>query len=148
MREVNIPAAGEINEYALDTALRAALATRLIGLSTYGPGRDFTVWLADEATADDDATTTALSAAHDPVFLTLDKAAIRADGADRAVVTVRAPRPDAAPVILLVNGQATPIPLVDGRGSLEIASLDPARIVVALKGGINRCVDQLEVEAR
>ncbi len=147
MHEVVIVGAGEINEFALDTALRATLAARLIGLSTYGPGRDFSVWLADEATTADDTAAAALSTAHDPVFLSLDRATIQADGLDFATVTVRAPRPDALPVSLIVNGQPVPIPLVDGYGALEIASLDPARIVVTLKDGLNRCADQLEVQA-
>jgi hypothetical protein len=147
MRELIIDGVGEINEWALDTALRSMLAARLIGLSTYGPGRALSIWLADEATAPDETAATALMAAHDPVFLSLDKATIQADGADVATVTIRTPRADAAPVLLLVNGQLTPIPLLDGVGTLEIVSLDPARIVVALKSGSNRCVDQLEVQA-
>jgi hypothetical protein len=147
MRELTIEGAGEINEFALDMALRAALATKLIGLSTYGPKRAFSVWLADEANSADDATATALTGAHDPVFLSLDKATIQADGADVATVTVRAPRPGAAPVILLVNGQEAPISLLDGRGTLEIVSLDPTLITVTLKDGVNRCVDKLEVQA-
>ncbi len=147
MRELTINGAGEINEFALDTALRTSLAARLIGLSTYGPARAFAIWLADDATPADEAKAALLAGAHDPVFLSADKATIQADGADVAKVMVRAPRPGAAPVILLINGQEAPIPLIDGLGALEIVSLDPARIVVTLKDGANRCVDPLEIQA-
>src|SRR5690349_3598734 len=57
--------------------------------------------LDDSATPGDLATADSVAAAHDPVFLSVDKAIIAADGVETATITVLAPKPGAAPVTLV-----------------------------------------------
>jgi hypothetical protein len=91
--------------------------------------------------------------AHDPVFLSASKLAIRADDLDEVTVTVTALKPDAAPVVLLVsiNGGAASewaISLVDGVGSDVITAADPCSITITLKDPDNRSTDALTLIAR
>lgn len=137
---------------ALDTALRAALGARCYGLSTYGAGRDISIWLDDSATATDQSQAGSLAAAHDPVFLTVDKTTIQRGGTDAATVTVNAPKIGAAPVTLAVstNGGAPvdwPVTLVGGTGTDKLTSLDPATITVTVKNPANRSTDSLTIKA-
>jgi hypothetical protein len=138
---------GTIQFPALDAAIRAALSVKMHGLSSYGTPGPVVAWLDDAATVDDDATALAIAAAHDPVFLSADKTTIQADGVDTVTVSVVAPNVNAAPVNLLVNSQVVPVELTNGIGTVEIVSLDPARITVAVQSPANRTTDSVEVQA-
>lgn len=149
MRELNPGAYGfNIHLGALDTALRAALPGKVIGASTYGPSRPISIFVDDSASGADETAALANAAAHDPVFLTVDKTAITADGVDAATVTVRAPKPGAAAVTLLVNGSPVPVTLANGVGAVEVASLDPDTITVSVQDGDNRSTDTITILAR
>ena len=147
MRELNV-SLPNLHDGALDFALRAALPAKTLGLSTYGPQRPISIWLVDATTADDDSTAQSVVAAHDPVFLVTDKTSIATDGIDAATVGVFAPRLDAAPVTLLVNGSVVPVNLIAGAGSVQITSLDAQTITVQLQNPANRSTDQLSITAR
>lgn len=132
----------------LDAALKAALGAKCYGLSTYGPGRDISIWLDDTAVQADKDSAAALAAAHDPVSITVDKTTILANGTDAATVTVRAPKPGAAAVTLLVNGVTDwPITMANGLGVDSLTSLDPVTITISVKNPANRSTDVLTVEA-
>src|SRR5258708_35818135 len=124
MREVNV-ALVTIHTLALDSALRAALPGRVIGISTYGPERPVSLWLEDSSTESEMATAEALAAAHDPVFVTVDKTQIAADGVDTSTITVSAV-PSGAPVTLLVAGTSVSVTLINGVGTVAITTACPA----------------------
>lgn len=134
-------------EEALHAALKAALGAKCYGISTYGAGRDISIWLDDSAVQTDLDSAAAIAAAHDPVTLSVDKTTILANGTDAATVTVRAPKPGAAAVTLTVNGVDWPIALTNGVGSDTLVSLDPATITITVKNGSNRSTDSLTIEA-
>jgi len=117
------------------------------GVSTYGAGRPISLWLDDSAAQSDLDTAAALAAAHDPVTITVDKTTITANGTDAATVTVRAGKPGAAAVTLLVNGVDWNITVTDGVGSDSLTSLDPVTITISVKNPANRSTDVLTVEA-
>jgi len=134
-------------ESALHAALKAALGSTFFGLSTYGTGRDISIWLDDSAVQADLDSAAAIAAAHDPVSLSADKTTILANGTDAATVTVRAPKAGAAAVVLSVNGVDWPIALTNGVGSDTLTALDPATITISVKNPANRSTDVLTVEA-
>lgn len=136
---------GSIHLPALDSQLRQALGNLLIGVST-GNGM---VWvhMDDSTTPADDAVATSLANAHDPVFLSADKSTIRADGADIATVTIKAPKPGAAAVTLTINGTDYPVTLVNGVATEPITALDPTAISIAVKNPANRSTDILTIQA-
>ncbi len=135
-------------EEALHAALKTALGAKCYGISTYGPGRDISIWLDDTAVQADKDSAAALAAAHDPVFLSVDKTTITANGTDAATVTVRAGKPGAAAVTLLVNGATDwAFTLTDGVGSDTLTAIDPATITISVKNPDNRSTDVLTVEA-
>ncbi len=142
MQEFNLPPTA-INELALDTAIRAALADQMIGLSTYGPDRHVSFWLDNTATIADTDQITAIYATHNPVFISADKLRIVADGIDRAVITIRAQ----TPVNLLVSGVSVPVTLINGVGTLEITSIDRVIITITVENPGNRCADVITIEA-
>lgn len=146
MQEVNATLAAW-REEALHAALKAALGSKCFGLSTYGAGRDISIWMDDSAVQADLDSAAAIAAAHDPVSLSADKTTILANGTDAATVTVRAPKPGAAAVTLLVNGVDWPIALTNGVGSDTLTALDPATITISVKNPSNRSTDVLTVEA-
>ncbi len=146
MRELNMTL-DAVHPAALDAALRAALPGKVVGVSTYDPARPISIWLDDSATPDDEASAASLAAAHDPIFLSADRQNIAADGSDAASLTVSAPKPDAAPVTLLVAGTVVPVTLTDGVGTLSIVSADPTTIAVSVQNAANRSTDQLTIEA-
>jgi hypothetical protein len=154
---------------ALDAALKSALPGKVPGLSapigangqvlsrsnpdssgnttlTLGQVR---LHLEDAATPADETTASDLALAHDPVFLSVDKTTITAANppTDMATVTVRAPKPEAAPVTLLVAGAPVPVTLVGGVGTVTISSADPASIAVSVQNPANRSTDELVIEA-
>jgi hypothetical protein len=130
---------------ALDAALRA-VCPKVIGVSLYSDGA-VSVWLEDTASDSERAAVQASAAAHDPVFLTADRAAIAADDTDTAAVHVRAPHPAAAAVTLLVGGQPVPVALTAGEAVLWLSSADPVQIVVTLQQPANRTTDSLVISA-
>ncbi len=146
-------ALGSCHAGGLGEALKASLPGLIIGVSTYGePNRPVSMWLDDAATAEDQSTAQTVAGGHDPVFLSVDKTQIAANGMDMATITVRAPKQDAAAVTLLVsaNGGAAvelPITLTGGVGTDTITSLDPATITVSVKNPANRSTDQLVIQA-
>jgi hypothetical protein len=149
MREINPSAYGyNISASALDTALRAALRGKVVGISTYGPSQSISIFLDDSVTRGDEATTLATAAAHDPVILSADKLTITANGSDTATVTVNVPKPGASAVTLLVGGLPVPVTLTDGVGSIQITSADPATIQISVQNPENRTTDTLIVEAQ
>ncbi len=147
MRELNMTP-GAVHIGALDATLKAAVPGKVIGVSTYGPDRPISIWMQDSATPSDETTLTTLAAAHDPVYLSVDKPAITADGSDTATITVNASKPGAAPVSLLVAGVVVPVTLVNGIGTVTITSADPASIPISVQNAANRTTDQVIVTAR
>lgn len=147
MQEVNATLTAW-REEALHAALKAALADKCYGISTYGPGRDISIWMDDTAAQADLDSAAALAAAHDPVFLSVDKTTITANGTDAATVTVRAPKPGAAAVTLLINGVTEwTFTLTDGVGTDTLTALDAGIITLTCKDSSNRTTDVLTVEA-
>src|SRR5689334_18118248 len=147
MRELNVALTVEANPGGLDSALRAALASKIIGISTYGPDRPISIWLDDSATPADDLTAAGIADTHDPVFLSTDTTSIPADGSTAAMITIHAPKAGAAPVTLLVVGTPIPVTLIDGIGTLAITSADPASIGISVQNPANRSTDSITVEA-
>lgn len=147
MIEVPVQLAYPIHTEALDQALRAMLSSKFAGISTYPNGRPPSVWLADDATDEDKTLANTVIAAHDPVFITVDKLSITADGVDVATITVSAPRPNARAVTLIIYGQEVPIALTGGVGSEPITALDYVSIPVRLKQPANRSKDTFTIKA-
>lgn len=147
MRELNA-ILDTVHTGALDSALKATVPGKVIGVSTYGPGRPISIWVQDSTSPTDEAALNAVVSAHDPVSLTVDKLIIIADSADTATVTVSAPKPGAAPVSLMIAGAIVPVPLVNGVGTVTITSADPASIPVSVQNAANRTTDQIGVIAR
>ena len=145
MREVNVTLAA-IHTLALDSALRAVLPGKTIGVSTYGPERPVSIWLEDSAAESEMTTAEALAAAHDPVFLTVDKTHIAADGVDTATITVSASQ-SGAPVTLVVAGTPVSVTFINGIGTVTITSADPATIPVSVQDPANRTTDSYSIEA-
>lgn len=140
-----------INVSALTAALRTALGGNAQGISTYGPTRPISVWLADDATDADHAAALEVCAAHDPVSISQDKAAIAANGVDAVTITVNAVS-TGAPVTLVVTqpgGSQSPqaVPLVGGMGSVQYTTVVSGVYTFAVQNGANRCVDTLQMVA-
>ena len=146
MREINSMIAS-IHASGLDAALKVALPGKCFGLSTYGPARPISIWLDNATTGADDTTAQNVISAHDPVFLTVDRTTIKADNADAATITVSAPKANAAPVTLLFGGNAAPLTLVGGIGTLQITSAAPTIITISVQNPQNRTSDTLSIEA-
>jgi hypothetical protein len=137
------PLTGSVHLAGLNGALRAVFP-QVLGLSGYGPSRPISIWLESAPSPAEQSTIDTTIAAHDPVFLSVDKNSIRADGVDEAVVTVTTPKTGAAPVTLIVNGvEVAP----DEAGQVHISSLDPQTISVSVKDPANRTTDTLTIEA-
>lgn len=152
MKEVNATLS-DWHSPALHAACVAALGFVETGgkfgaVSTYGPARPISLWLDDSASAADQTTAANLAAAHDPVHLSIDKTTITANGTDAATVTVRAGKPGAAAVTLLINGATDwPIPLTNGVGTDTLTALDAGTITITVKNPANRSTDSLVIEA-
>jgi hypothetical protein len=146
MREVNVTLSN-VHSDALTAALRSALGVnKALGISTYGSSRPISIWLADSATTPDEQQATAIALAHDPVFLSVDKATIAANGIDIATVHVLAPKPGAT-VTLSIGNTPVPVTLTGGVGNITIVSSDPAAIPVSVQNPANRTTDTVIVEA-
>jgi hypothetical protein len=146
MKELN-PTIDNLNAAALDAALRSALPGKVFGVSSYGSSRPVSIWLDDAATPSDETTALALAAAHDPVFVSIDKTTFQANGTDAATISVAAPNPGSAPVSLLVGGTSVPVSLSGGLGSITLTSADPVQLTVGVQNSENRFVGQFVIEA-
>lgn len=147
MIETNIILAN-IHDSALDQALKTALPGKCFGLSTYGDiSRPISIWLDDSATGSDQTTATNTATAHDPVFLSVDKTSIVANGTDTATITVKAPKVGAAAITLIVNGADVPVSLSSGVGTVSITSLDKTTITATVKSPANRSTDAITIQA-
>lgn len=144
-----------VNTFANLKALQAAAAVQF-GVS-YNDcnqtrnGAAWTVYLTDNV-ANQQALWDALVNQQDPVYVTCDKSRIKADDTERCTITVTAPKPGAAAVVLSIscNGSAPldfPVSLAGGVGSDFFTCKDPASITIRVKNGANRSVDTLTVEA-
>lgn len=136
-----------LHEAALDQAIHSTIGSMFIGLSTYGGTRPISLWFEDAATPNDIMAATVILTTHDPVFLSINKTRIAANGLDAAIVTVRVLRLNAEPVTLLVNNAPVLITLTNKIGTLEITSADPANITIAVQNPVNRTTDSLILEA-
>lgn len=126
---------------ALDAALRAdGIGITGVSAGPYGI-------IVHLLSADDAGAAAGVVDAHDPVWISVDKTLISADGSDTATITVRAPKAGAAPVTLLVDGVSTPVMLTDGVGTLSVAAADPGVIDVSVEFPANRTTDTLEILA-
>lgn len=148
MHEVNPPLFSYLPHIgALDSAIRTSLASKYHGLSTYDPGRPISLWMDDTAQPADDTTALSITAVHDPVFLSVDKINIAANNVDTATITVNAPKPGAAAVSLLVNGNVVPVTLTNGTGTILITSQDVQQITITVQNPSNRSTDQIIIQA-
>jgi hypothetical protein len=144
MRSIQVPLFPH-NPQALDSALRKALAADYVGLST--TAADLIVWLADSAPAIADATANAVLAAHAAISLSVDRAIIRANGSDRATLTIRVDDSRVTALTLLIGDQSVPIALTGHRTQLTLSALDPATIPVRVQDADNRTTDALTIVA-
>ena len=146
MREVNVTLLG-VHTDALTVALRAALGpNKALGISTYGSARPISIWLVDNTTPLDDQLAIVIAQAHDPVFLSVDKATITANGVDMATVHVLAPK-SSATVTLVIGNTPVPVTLTGGVGNITIVSTDHAMIPISVQNPANRTTDTVIVEA-
>jgi hypothetical protein len=136
-----------LNAAALDAVLRAALPGKVFGISDYGSSRPVSIWLDETITPADETTALNLAAAHDPVFVSIDKTTIRANGTDTATISVSAPKSGAASVSLLIDGTPVPVLMSSGVGSITLTSADPVQLTVGVQNGANRFVGQFVIEA-
>lgn len=136
------------NAGALDKALKSAFGAIVQGISFWGDGRPIEAYLSDDAVQATLDGTLAIMVAHDPVFITADKLAIKADDTDAATISVQAPRPVAAACVLSINGTPITVALVAGAGTIQITAKDAGPIAVFLLNGNNRNVDTISINAQ
>ena len=139
-----------IHGNALNDALKKVLGTSVAGLShgaQNGKGNNLRVHFVVEPTPELIAAAGQVINAHDPVFLTVDRLMIAANGTDEALITVYAPAVKAAPVTLLVNGIEVAVELTSGVGEVGITSPDIHQIVVTVQNPENRTTDSLSIRA-
>lgn len=136
MQRADVVLAG-IKQDVLHQQLIGLLPGKFIGVSTFGSG-PVALWMDDSAVqADIDlATTTAL--AHDPIFLSIDKTTINADGIDTATLTVMVTKVNAAAVIITINGVDYLLAFTNGVATVQINSADPGTFVISVKNPTNR----------
>jgi hypothetical protein len=135
-----------VHTWALDQAIRAQLEEATFGgVSTGGYG--LRVHFVGTPTAEQQAMVDGIIAAHDPVFLDVDRAVITADGVDTVAVIVRTLKPNATAVTLLINNVEQAVELVNGVGTVEVASEDPQTIQVSVKNPANRTTDMISIQA-
>lgn len=117
----------------------------------YNPGT-CNLLMNDSAQPADDQTALSLIAAHDPVFLSVDKGGIRANGIEVATITVEAPKNGAAAVSLVCTpdiGPAVvePIVLVNGVGVTQFKTAIAAIYTITVQNAANRSTDSLTIKA-
>ena len=158
-----------LNLAALQAAIVASLGAKFIGVNsaqdanrvpiTWTPGNppvqnNGTCYLImdDTAQPSDDATAQSLATAHDPVFLSVDRASIPSDNTTPATVTVRAPKVGAAAVTLSISapgGQTVTqlVTMVAGVGTVAITSPISGAINVSVQNPSNRSADTITIQA-
>lgn len=144
MRAIQIPRFPH-NPQALDAALRKALSADYVGLSA--TAADLIAWLRDDAPAIADATANAVLAAHAAISLSVDRATIRANGSDRATLTIRADEGKLSTLMLLIGDQPVPITLTGHTTHITLSALDPATIPIRVQDADNRTTDALTIAA-
>lgn len=152
MREYQAILAIECNALALDGALKSVLPGKVLGVSTYGTGRPISVWLDDVSPESDNVTVDTVVAAHDPVFISADKASISANGTDTVTISVRTAKAGAAAVTLVVTKPDTStvtqsVTMSNGAGSVQFKTQILGIYTIAVQNGSNRCADALSVQA-
>jgi hypothetical protein len=159
MQRIQVNLTYAVHPGALTEALKAALPGKIIGVSTGGANRPVEVYLTLAATVDDEPTVTTTVMAHDPVFVTLSKDIVLANGVDMAIAGVLAPKPGAAPVTLqmawkkddatlFVDATDWPIPLDDGAGFDHMTANDRGVVALRVKDGANRNNEILRITCR
>lgn len=143
------------NQSALSNALLAALPGVVDGISTYGANRDISLWLNGQPavlTAPQEITAQDIFDDHDPVFLTIDKTEIEADGTELATITVNAPKPGAAAITLVCTKPdgttvTESVSLVSGVGITTFKTKVEGIYTITLQNPSNRTTDSLTIEA-
>jgi hypothetical protein len=154
-----------IHSLALDAAIRSALGAKFLGLRaalnssntpTFSPSSNvagaINLDMADAALSADDTTATNLAATHDPVFLSVSKTSIIADGIDSATITITAPKSGAAVVTLICNGpnglSQTISPVLSGGVATDTFQTNIAgTYTITVQNPANRSTDQLIITA-
>lgn len=136
-----------VNLFALQTAARTQFGSVYIDSNNTDFGTTWTVYLSNTV-ANAAAQWDAIMQGHDAVFISADKTQITADDTDFATITVKAPKPGAASVRLLVNGTPVPVSLVAGAGIIQLTSKDAGSIVVSVENPANRCLDSITIIAQ
>jgi hypothetical protein len=161
MIEIQMSLPFDIQTGALDEALRSAYPAQLVGVSSYGRDlkdnmRPLSIWCEDATTLEEQTEIQRIAMQHDPVFLSLDTMEILANGKAKANLTVQAPRPNAAPVvietawkrdgtILWESADDWAIPLVKGAGVDHMLSTSKGIVMLRVKNGVNRSTEVLRV---
>jgi hypothetical protein len=136
----------EFEPGALHYALVDAIGSNFVGVST-GPFGVIAVYL-DLPTQQEIDTAEQTITEHDPVHISSNKLEIACDGIDKAIISIFAPKQEANPVTIDVNGQQELINLTEnGHGTIEVTSLDPITITAKVVNPENRCAQTLTIEA-
>lgn len=143
------------NDAALSAALAAALPGVVDSISTFGPTRPIIMYLLGNEpvlTAPQQATAQGVFDAHDPVFLSVDKKSVAADGTDQITITVSAPKPGAAAITLICTkpdgGTVTQsVSLTAGVGTTTFKTRVPGDYTITLQSPANRTTDSLSIQA-
>lgn len=140
---------------ALSNALVAALPGVIDSISAYGGNRSITLLLAGQEailTAPQEVTAQGIFDAHDPVFLSIDKTTVQADGSDQATITVTAPKPGAAAITLVCtkpDGSTVTqaVALTAGVGTTTFKTTLEGTYTITLQNASNRTTDSLVIQA-
>lgn len=143
------------NLMALSSALKTALPDAIDAVSAYGADRAMDLYLLGVPavlTAPQETTTQDIFDDHDPVFLTIDKTEIEADGTDQATITVTAPKPGAAAIVLVCTKPdgttvTESVSLVSGVGTTTFKTKVEGIYTITLQNPSNRTTDSLTIEA-
>lgn len=138
---------------ALSNAIKAALPSAVDGLSAYGPNRAIDMLYQGNIatlTAPQETTAQGIFDAHDPVYLTVDKNSVIADGTDTATITVTAPKVGAAAITLVCtkpDGTTTTdlITMTNGVGTTTFKTSLAGAYTITLQNPTNRTTDQLTI---
>lgn len=140
---------------ALDASIRASVPS-FLGLST-GVGIPSIAYMQDSVTPAEEASVGSLLSAHDPVFISTDKAVIYANGIDTATISVSAPKAGAAGVTLVItqlNNDGVVIQTITqavtmfgGAGTVQFKTQIYGTYTVAVQNGSNRCADTFSIQA-
>lgn len=137
------------NAAALNRAFAAQFGSAIAGASQ-SPNA-ITVHFYDAPTEQQIDDAQAVIDAHDPVWASVDKTRITADGADEATITLTVPAPDVSGITATVQGAGTSQDVaIDFTGTitnqLVISSTD-AQIIMVTINEPNRIVQTFRIEA-